>query len=125
MAPMTLWGPGGRRVVVHRQFPARKGHYPLADQYLGALLAGCSVPLSAWEFCITALISWWDGCCFWHGWVVVGARAFGSVKIPRGSGCGSDYYRDAFWIAVGGGESYRLRRLLGMLTLVAYPPIES
>ena len=43
-----------------------------------------------------------------------GARAFGSEKIPMWLGMPADYYRDAFWIAVGGAAVLvGLQRLLG------------
>ena len=43
-----------------------------------------------------------------------GARAFGAERIPTWLGMPADYYRDAFWIAVGGtGLLVGLRRLLG------------
>jgi membrane protease YdiL (CAAX protease family) len=43
-----------------------------------------------------------------------GARAFGSEKIPTWTGMPADYYRDAFWIALGGvAVLVGLRRLLG------------
>jgi membrane protease YdiL (CAAX protease family) len=45
-----------------------------------------------------------------------GARAFGSEKIPTWLGMPADYYRDAFWIALGGGGVLLvLRRLIGAL----------
>jgi membrane protease YdiL (CAAX protease family) len=45
-----------------------------------------------------------------------GARAFGSEKIPTWLGMPADYYRDAFWIALGGGGVLLvLRRLVGAL----------
>ena len=44
-----------------------------------------------------------------------GARAFGSDKIPTWLGMPADYYRDAFWIALGGGAALvGLRRLLSI-----------
>ena len=44
-----------------------------------------------------------------------GARAFGSERIPTWTGMPADYYRDAFWIAVGGaGALIGVRRLLTM-----------
>jgi len=42
-----------------------------------------------------------------------GARAFGSEKIPNWLGMPADYYRDAFWVAMGGcGVLMALKRLL-------------
>jgi membrane protease YdiL (CAAX protease family) len=45
-----------------------------------------------------------------------GARAFGAERIPTWLGMPPEYYRDAFWIAVGGaGALVGLRRLFGAL----------
>src|SRR5258708_15695675 len=66
-------------------------------------------------FLITALISSGLVLLFGLAWSF-GARAFGSEKIPTWLGMPADYYRDAFWIAVGGGGLLiGLRRLLGVL----------
>ena len=47
-----------------------------------------------------------------------GAPAFGADKIPTWLGMPADYYRDAFWIAVGGaGVLIGLRRFLGAVDI--------
>jgi len=47
-----------------------------------------------------------------------GARAFGPERIPTWLGMPAEYYRDAFWIAVGGaGLLVGLRRLLGAVDI--------
>jgi hypothetical protein len=63
-------------------------------------------------FLITAVVSGGLALLFGLAWSF-GARAFGSERIPTWLGMPADYYRDAFWIAVGGtGLLVGLRRLL-------------
>jgi len=75
-------------------------------------------------FLITALISGGLVLLFGPGLVVWRPALSAPKKIPTWLGMPADYYRDAFWIAVGGGGILiGLRRLLGMLDVwVADPP---
>jgi len=114
MAPIDALGLAGgacsSAVSCSARVPALLMQYPTALS-LRMFFATFGVGI----FLITALISGGLVLLFGLAWSF-GARAFGSEKIPTWLGMPADYYRDAFWIAVGGGwNPCRLRRLLGML----------
>src|SRR5260370_42357217 len=93
--------------MLGKGIPALLLQYPTALS-LGMFFATCGVGI----FLITALISGGLVLLFGLAWSF-GARAFGSEKIPTWLGVPADYYRDAFWIAVGGrGILIGVRRLL-------------
>jgi len=112
---LTLWGLAGGALFLG-SFLLGKGIPALLMQYPTALsLRMFFATFGVGIFLITALISGGLVLLFGLAWSF-GARAFGSEKIPTWLGMPADYYRDAFWIAVGGGGILiGLRRLLGML----------
>jgi len=87
--------------------------------FLGSFLLGKGIPallmqyptaLSLRTFFATFAVGIFLGTAFIAGGLVLlyglswsfGARAFGPEKIPTWLGMPADYYRDAFWIALGG-----------------------
>jgi hypothetical protein len=112
---LTLWGLAGG-VVFLGGFLLGKGIPALLMQYPTALsLRLFFATFGVGIFLITALISGGLVLLFGLAWSF-GARAFGADKIPKWLGMPADYYRDAFWIAMGGGAVLiGLRRLLGVL----------
>jgi membrane protease YdiL (CAAX protease family) len=112
---LTLWGLAGGALFLG-SFLLGKGIPALLMQYPTALsLRMFFATFGIGIFLITALISGGLVSLFGLAWSF-GARAFGSEKIPTWLGMPADYYRDAFWIAVGGGGLLiGLRRLLGVL----------
>ena len=111
---LMLWGLAGGAVFLG-SFVLGKGIPALLMQYPTALsLRMFFATLGVGIFLITAFITGGLVLLFGLAWSF-GARAFGADKIPTWLGMPADYYRDAFWIAVGGGAAMiGLRRLLGM-----------
>ncbi len=110
---LLLWGLTGAGVFVV-SFLLGKGIPGLLMQYPTALslklfLATSGVGI----FIFSALILGGYVLLFGLGWSF-GIRAFGFERIPTWLGMPRDYYRDAFWIALGGTALLiGLRRLLG------------
>jgi membrane protease YdiL (CAAX protease family) len=112
---LTLWSMAGfaaflLHLLLGRGIPALLAEYPTALS-LRMFFAITAVGI----FLLASVLSGALVLLFGLAWSF-GARAFGSEKIPTWLGMTADYYRDAFWIAVGGtGVLVGLRRLLGAL----------
>jgi len=111
---LTLWGLAGGAVFLG-SFMLGKGIPALLMQYPTALsLRMFFATFGVGIFLITAFITGGLVLLFGLGWSF-GARAFGADRIPTWLGMPADYYRDALWIATGGGAAMiGLRRLLSM-----------
>jgi membrane protease YdiL (CAAX protease family) len=110
---LTLWSMTGF-VAFLLSFLLGKGIPALLVQYPTALALRMFFATTAVGiFLIAAVIVGGLVLLFGLAWSF-GARAFGSEKIPTWTGMPADYYRDAFWIALGGAAVLvGLRRLLG------------
>ncbi len=110
---LMLWGLAGGAAFLC-SFLLGKGIPALLMQYPTALsLRLFFATFGVGIFLITALIGGGLVLLFGLAWSF-GARAFGAEKIPTWLGMHADYYRDAFWIAVGGAAAMIcVRRLLG------------
>jgi len=109
---LTLWGLAGGGVFLGG-FLLGKGIPTLLIQYPSAVsLRLFFATFGVGIFLIAAFIVGGLVLLFGLAWSF-GVRAFGSDKIPTWLGMPADYYRDAFWIALGGGAALAgLRRLL-------------
>src|SRR4029077_1302392 len=109
---LTLWSMAGF-VAFLLSFLLGKGIPTLLSQYPTALSLRMFFALTAVGiFLLASVLAGALVLLFGLAWSF-GARAFGSEKIPTWLGMPADYYRDAFWIAVGGtGVLVGLRRLL-------------
>jgi len=111
---LALWGLGGciaflGSLLLGKGIPALLAQYPTAVS-LKLFLATTAVGFVI----IAAVVAGGLTLLFGLAWSF-GARAFGSERIPTWTGMPADYYRDAFWIAVGGaGALIGVRRLLTM-----------
>jgi membrane protease YdiL (CAAX protease family) len=111
---LALWGLGGciaflGSLLLGKGIPALLAQYPTAVS-LRLFLATTAVGFVI----IAAVVAGGLTLLFGLAWSF-GARAFGSERIPTWTGMPADYYRDAFWIAVGGaGALIGVRRLLTM-----------
>ena len=112
---LTLWSMTGF-VAFLLSFLLGKGIPALLAQYPTALsLRMFFATTAVGIFLIAAVIVGGLVLLFGLAWSF-GARAFGSEKIPTWAGMPADYYRDAFWIALGGAAVLvGLRRLLGAI----------
>ena len=112
---LTLWSLAGCLAFLV-SFLLGKGIPTLLMQYPTALsLRMFFATTAVGIFLIAAVIMGGLVLLFGLAWSF-GARAFGSEKIPTWLGMPADYYRDAFWIALGGGAALTgLRRLLSGL----------
>jgi membrane protease YdiL (CAAX protease family) len=114
---LTLWSMAG--------FVAFLGSF-LLGKGIPALLMQYPTALSLRMFFATTAVGIFLIASFMVGALVLlfglawsfGARAFGSERIPTWLGMPADYYRDAFWIAIGGAAVLvGLRRLLGAVDI--------
>ena len=112
---LALWASAG--------FAAFAGSFLLGKGIPG-LLAGYRTAIPFKIFLATSGVLTFLGGVFLFGALLLlfglgwsfGARAFGSERIPAWLGMPKDYYRDAFWIALGGtGVLIGVRHLLGAL----------
>jgi membrane protease YdiL (CAAX protease family) len=112
---LAFWGLGGcvaflGSLLLGKGIPALLAQYPTAVS-LKLFLATTTVGFVI----IAAVVAGGLALLFGLAWSF-GARAFGSDKIPTWLGMPADYYRDAFWIAVGGASALiGLRHLLTMV----------
>ena len=111
---LLIWGLAGGAVFLGG-FLLGKGIPTLLMQYPSAVsLRLFFATFGVGIFLITALISGGLVLLFGLAWSF-GARAFGADRVPTWLGMPADYYRDAFWIALGGGAALvGLRRLLSI-----------
>jgi membrane protease YdiL (CAAX protease family) len=114
---MLQWGLAGGLAFL-ASFLLGKGIPALLMQYQSAIsLRLFFATFAVGIFLITAFIAGGLALLFGLGWSF-GVRAFGTEKIPTWLGMPGDYYRDAFWIAIGGAAVMTgLRHLLGQLSL--------
>ncbi len=114
---LLLWGLAGGAAflgsfLLGKGIPALLMKYPSAIS-LRMFFATTAVGI----FLITAFIGGGLALLFGLAWSF-GARAFGPERIPTWLGMSADYYRDAFWIAVGGSALLiGARRLIGAADL--------
>jgi hypothetical protein len=114
---LTLWSMAGFAAFLF-SFLLGKGIPALLTQYPTALsLRMFSATTAVGIFLIASVLFGALVLLFGLAWSF-GARAFGADKIPTWLGMPANYYRDAFWIAVGGaGVLIGLRRFLGAVDI--------
>jgi membrane protease YdiL (CAAX protease family) len=114
---LTLWSMAGFAAFLF-SFLLGKGIPALLAQYPTALsLRMFSATTAVGIFLIASVLFGALVLLFGLAWSF-GARAFGADKIPTWLGMPANYYRDAFWIAVGGaGVLIGLRRFLGAVDI--------
>lgn len=114
---LLFWGLAGGAVFLG-SFLLGKGIPALLMQYPSAIsLRMFFATTAVGIFLFTAFIGGGLALLFGLAWSF-GARSFGAEKIPTWLGMSADYYRDAFWIAVGGSAILiGVRRLIGVADL--------
>ena len=112
---LLLWGLAGCAAFLF-SFLLGKGIPTLLMQYQTALPLRLFFGIfSIGIFIVTVLILGGLALLFGLAWSF-GARAFGADRMPTWLGMPANYYRDAFWIAVGGAAILLgLKRILGVV----------